>query len=78
MNCDNMEVNISFKYLGSNFNKDRGIQKYLKMRVGEPLKTFGAVKVCNVRNIRLGVKKELSDIAVVLTVTYGAEIQGRP
>ena len=49
----------SFHSLGSCFSKDGGPQEYVKMRLGERLKTFGAMKMMfGVRSGRLGVRRE--------------------
>ena len=44
------------------------------MRVGEGLKPFGLMEmIFNVKNVSLGVKRELYERVVRQTVTYGAE-----
>ena len=46
-----------------------------KIRVGEGLKSFSAVRqICNVTNVNLGVKRELCERVAVPTVKFRAEI----
>ena len=55
MNWETMEVVKSFKYLGSCFRKNEGLQEDVEMSVDVELKTFGAMKMMfNVRNVSLG------------------------
>ena len=44
LNGERMEVVNSFKYLGSCFSSDGGVKEDASMRVGEGMKTFGAMK----------------------------------
>ena len=72
-----MEVINSFKYLGSCFSSDGGVKEDVSMRVGEGMKTFGAMKrVWSARSVTLNVKRELYERIVVPTVMYGSESWG--
>ena len=72
-----MEVVNSFKYLGSCFSSEGGVKGDVSMRVGEGMRTFGAMKrVWGGRSVTLGVKKELYERIVVPTVMYGSESWG--
>ena len=61
-------------YLGSCFSCDGGVKEDVSMRVGEGMKTFGAVKrLWNVRSVNVRAKRELYERLVVPTVLYGSE-----
>ena len=61
LNGERMEVVNSFKYLGSCFSSDGGVKEDVSMRVGEGMKTFGAMKrVWSARSVTLNVKREQS------------------
>ena len=64
-----MEVLVSIRI--------EGIRRLWKWNWGEGLKNFGAWRdIFNVRSISMGVKKELYESLVVLTVAYGALMWG--
>ena len=72
-----MEVVNSFKCLGSCFSSKGGVKEDVSMRVGERMRTFSAMKrVWGWRSVTLGVKRELYERIVVLTVMYGSESRG--
>ena len=72
-----MEVVISSKYLVSCFSSKEGVKGDFSMRVGEEMRTFGAMKrVCGGRSVTLGVKRDLYERIVVRTVKYGSESWG--
>ena len=72
-----MEAVTSFKYLGSCFSSDGGVKEDVSMRVGEGMRTFGAMKrMWNGRSVSLRVKRELYERIVVPTVMYGSESWG--
>ena len=72
-----MEVGNSFKYLGSCFSSDGGVKEDVSMRVGEGMKTFGAMKrMWSGRSVTVSVKRELYERIVVPTVMYGSESWG--
>ena len=48
----------------------------MKMKAAKELKTFGAVKVFNIRCVSLGVRRELYTRVLAPTVTRGAEAYG--
>ena len=77
LNGERMEVVNSFKYLGSCFSSGGGVKEDVSMRVGEGMKTFGAMKrVWSARSVTLNVKRELYERIVVPTVMYGSESWG--
>ena len=54
LNGDSLEEVQSFKYLGSCFSSDGGVKEDVSMRVGEGMRTFGAMKkLWNVRNVNV-------------------------
>ena len=55
-----MEVINSFKYLGSCFGSEGGVEENISMRAGEGTRAFGSIKrVWRGRNVTLAVKREL-------------------
>ena len=69
-----MKAVSSFKTMSSCFSEHGGPYEDREIRVGEGLKSFGAMKkVCSVRSVGLGVKSKLCERLVVSTLTYGAE-----
>ena len=77
LNGERMEVVSSFKYLGSCFSRGGGVKEDVSMRIGEGMKTFGAMKsMWSCRSVSLNVKKELYERIVVPTVMYGSETWG--
>ena len=77
LNGERMEVVNSFKYLGSCFSSDGGVKEDVSMRVGEGMKTFGAMKnMWKSRSLNVEVKRELYERIVVPTVMYGSETWG--
>ena len=77
LNGERMEVVNSFKYLGSCFSSDGGVKEDVSMRVGEGMKTFGAMKrMWKSRSLNVEVKRELYERIVVPTVMYGSESWG--
>ena len=77
LNGERMEVVNSFKYLGSCFSSEGGVTEDVNMRVGEGLRTFGAMKkMWNSRSVSMNVKRELYERIVVPTVMYGSETWG--
>ena len=59
LNGERIEVVNSFKYLGLCFSRDGGVKEDVSIRVGEGMKTFGAMKcVWSCRSVSLNVKKE--------------------
>ena len=77
LNGERMEVVTSFKYLGSCFSSDGGVKEDVSMRVGEGMRTFGAMKrMWSGRSVSLRVKRELYERIVVPTVMYGSESWG--
>ena len=77
LNGETMEEVQSFKYLGSCFSNDGGVKEDVSMRVGEGMKTFGAMKrLWNVRSVNVRAKRELYERVVVPTVMYGSEAWG--
>ena len=74
INGEIMEVVNTFKYLGSFFSRGGGVKEDMSMRIGEGIKTFGAVKsTWRCRSVTLNEKKELYKRIVVPTVMYGYE-----
>ena len=77
LNGERMEVVNSFKYLGSCFSSDGGLKEDVSRRVGEGMKTFGAMKrMWSGRSVTVRVKRELYERIVLLTVMYGSESWG--
>jgi len=77
LNGERMEVVNSFKYLGSYFSSDGGVKEDVSMRVGEGMKTFGAMKkMWKSRSLSVDLKRELYERIVVPTVMYGSESWG--
>ena len=77
LNGERMEVVNSFKYLGSCFSSDGGVKEDVSMRVGEGLRTFGAMKrMWSSRSVTVSVKRELYERVVVPTIMYGSESWG--
>ena len=77
LNGERMEVVNSFKYLGSCFSSDGGVKEDVSMRVGEGMRTFGAMKrMWSGRSVTVRVKRELYERVVVPTVMYGSESWG--
>ena len=77
LNGDSLEEVQSFKYLGSCFSSDGGVKEDVSMRVGEGMRTFGAMKrLWNVRSVNVRAKRELYERVVVPTVMYGSEAWG--
>ena len=69
MNVEVIEVASSFKYFGSCFSGYGRPHGDVKIRVGEKLRAFSAMKmIFKVRSLSLGIKE-----VVVPTVTYGPE-----
>ena len=65
-----IEVVSSFKYYRSCFSHDVELQD-MRVGVGGGRKTFGTLKLFNVRSVRLGVKRELRQRVFLATVAYG-------
>ena len=77
LNGERMEVVNSFKYLGSCFSSDGGVKEDVSMRVGEGMKTFGAMKrMWSGRSVTVRVKRELYERIVGPTIIYGSESWG--
>ena len=66
----------SFKYLGSCFSSEGGVKGDVSMRMGEGIRTFGAMKKVWGGSVTLGVNRELYERIVAPTVMYGAESRG--
>ena len=77
LNGKRMEAVDSFNYLGSCFSSDGGVKEDVSMRIGQGMRTFGAMKrMWNGRSVSLRVKRELYERIVVPTVMYGSESWG--
>ena len=63
----------SFKYLFSSIGEYGNTQDDLIMNVGEGLKAFRAMNMCNVISVTLDVKKGLHEKVVEPMVMYGVD-----
>ena len=73
-----LKLVIYFKFFGSCFSRNIGLQEKEKYWMSRALKTFGAIKMMfRVRSVSLGVKREfLYEREVLSLVTYAAETLG--
>merc|ERR1711875_161267 len=66
LNGKRMEAVDSFNYLGSCFSSDGGVKEDVSMRIGQGMRTFGAMKrMWNGRSVSLRMKREQYERIVV-------------